>query len=207
MLEYLDINRDKLVELFEEAYDLKSIPKLSKEDNLTAVFVAKSIISYVKAATCLYYKNKTAAEDRSTAATVIAAKMEKAKASKAMAAVQQAITNQTDDIPKDMKTLKDVINRAIDSRNNEKKRPADKPAATPQSKKKRIPPKDKAAEKTPTVSKPKGQGQAAKPKANPGTDKKTNQQKQPKQGATTQQKQPKPDRCRSKTKKTNNTTK
>jgi hypothetical protein len=48
ILQYLDINRSKLVEIYISKYEIDKIPKLSNDDHKTVGFVTKALASYLK---------------------------------------------------------------------------------------------------------------------------------------------------------------
>jgi hypothetical protein len=198
MLEYLDINRVKLGQVFESTYKDNVIPKLSATDHRTADFVTHTALSYIKAATCAHYKKRVTDTTTSAAMASVAADMERKEATNAMTDVQKAIAAQAELLPKDPKTLKDFITRTVDSlhkeretrEQSERKRPSKATQKqTPPQKKARTHPKGKTVGKTPPTAPTKGVAKAQHGK------------KRPPQPAANKHKQPKPDRRRSKTKK------
>jgi hypothetical protein len=113
MLEYLDINRDKLIEVFDECYKPADTNTLSAHDKEAIKFAADTILSYIKPATCLYSQEKmTVATESSvekTLATTLAARATKRATAAVAAAIDQA------DVPKDYPTLHKIIQTVIKS--------------------------------------------------------------------------------------------
>jgi hypothetical protein len=116
LLEYLDMNRSNLIEIFENEYP-QAIPKLCTYDHDTAASVTKkTILSYLKPATCLHYRKQLETGLKTAALAAVTAKMEHAKATAALAATEAALQKQADALPKDAKTLHDVVIKTVDKR-------------------------------------------------------------------------------------------
>jgi hypothetical protein len=115
VLEYLDVNRDKLHDIFKERFqptpaaDIKHCP-----DVRASSYVTNTILGYIKSATVAHYNAKTTKNQEVLARACVAAKMEKNQASDAMAATDKAITAAT--LPTSNKTLTDAINHVVDKR-------------------------------------------------------------------------------------------
>jgi hypothetical protein len=114
-LEYLDMNRSNLTEIFDGEYN-QITPKLSLNDSNTVTHVVTTILGYLKPATCLHYRKRLEENLRAAALANVAAKMEYASATAALQATEKALKTQADDLPKDNKSLRDVVTSVVDQR-------------------------------------------------------------------------------------------
>ena len=116
VLEYLDINRSKLIEIYTERF--KPTPatalKQHSHDIHASAYVTNTMLGYIKATTVSHYKAKITKEQETLARASVAAKIERNQASAAMEATDKAITAAT--LPTSSKTLTDAIHKVIDNR-------------------------------------------------------------------------------------------
>ena len=121
MLEYLDINRDKLLELFIATHKPGSEANLSEDNKRAIDFAATTMLGYIKPATCLYLKAKDDISTDSKVKATLSANMKARLALRTTAAVNEAITEAN--LPKDDKTFREsVTSIVIDLKNTEKQK-------------------------------------------------------------------------------------
>jgi hypothetical protein len=209
MLEYLDINRTQLLEIFDASYP-PNPTKLYGADAQAVNATRNLMVTYIKACTVTHYKKAKEIKKHTTAMATVAAKMERATSTAAMASTEEALKKQAPAFPKNPKALADLISKTVTQELKKQtpslplpsalkrkqpeankptqqeakpKRPAP-PLAAPPAKKKRSTPAKKQGVDKPNPSTP------AQPRV---SFKETNQKPTPN---STRKKQPKPDRRR-----------
>jgi hypothetical protein len=168
MLEYLDINRDKLIENFEKVYQPGTYESLSIGNQQAVDHATVTMLGYIKPATCLHHKAKVTASDELTMEAKLIASIDAHKAKRAHSEVDKAIDQAN--LPKDQKTLHDTMIQVIRSeknRENQKKQKAQKKSTTGPKKGPKKGPNPQSQAKHPKPA-PKGKGpQKVKPLSNP----------------------------------------
>jgi hypothetical protein len=111
MLHYLDINRHIWEVNFRQTHNPPKFTELDGADQAAAVYVANTILSYIKLATCKHTANKNKKEASQKLEAKLTAEIEECKLKTATHAVSKAISQA--EIPKDKKSLKDVIIKTV----------------------------------------------------------------------------------------------
>lgn len=111
LLQYLDINRDQLIQSFELRFSPVDDSTLSETDKLAAHHVTETILHYIKAATCTHYDKRAADQITNTAMAKVIAQMEAAAVRKATSAVSEVLD--TAELPSDPKVLRNAISDEV----------------------------------------------------------------------------------------------
>ena len=125
-LEYLDINRTQLLEVFDASYPPKAT-KIYGIDAQAVNFTRNTIMLYLKACTVTHYKRAKPQKTHTTAMATVAAKMERATATAAMSSTTEALKTQAPAFPQNPKALTDLITKTITqelNKNSHKAKPS-----------------------------------------------------------------------------------
>jgi hypothetical protein len=200
LLQYLDINREQLLQVYLSQHTPIEYTSLNKLDREAVDSAMSDMLGYIKVITCVHHQEKQVIHRQRSAESEVIAEMEEAQARTSMTAINDSIKQNAATLPKDNQQLGDAVNKIVDHRDahvaKRKARQQKAKATTASKRQKTQPVKGAANRKNPPASgRRAGNGKPhAKPPQKPhptGNDNNSNKKVQWKRTGNPQKRNPK----------------